>query len=152
VSKLKILGSDRFPFPNQNMSTPNPSATSASAEKPVLLEAINFTFRTLEWRLRMYRNLVTAVSLTGLGSVIVAVILRRWVVLVGELALPLYFAGFLFLDRRIVMAWRRGVFQMRDERGLNIAQLTKALSGFPHLPQATVRSLLAVLTSEKPQT
>jgi hypothetical protein len=131
------------------MSTPNPSVTSASAEKPVLLEAINFTFRTVERRLRLYRNLAVAVSLTGLGSVIVAVILRRWVVLVGELALPMYFAGFLFLDRRIVMAWHRGVLQMRDERELSVAQLTQTLTGFRHLPQATLRSMLAVLTSEK---
>jgi len=134
------------------MSTPDPSATSASAEQPVLLEAINLTFRTIERRLRLYRNLVIAVSITGLGSIVVAVILRRWVVLSGELTLPLYFAGFLVLDKRIVTAWRRGVFRMRDERGLSVAQLTQALTGFPHLPQATLRSMLALLTAEAPIT
>ena len=77
-----------------------------STEKPVLLEAINLTFRTLERRLRLYRNLVIAVSLTGLGSVIVAGILRCWVVLVGELALPVYFAGFLLFDRHGLAAGR----------------------------------------------
>ncbi len=34
----------------------------------VLLEAINLTFRTMERRTRLYRNLVICVSLTLLGS------------------------------------------------------------------------------------
>jgi hypothetical protein len=114
-------------------------------EKPVLLEAVNFTFRTIEQRTWHYRNLVVAVSLTGLGSIIVAVVLRRWVVLAGELALPLYFAGFLSLDRRILKTWRRGVFKMRDERGLSIAQLTQTLRGLRQMPQATLHSMLATL-------
>jgi hypothetical protein len=47
---------------------PTTNANSPKVEKPVLLEAINFTFRTIEQRARQYRNLLVAVSLTGAGS------------------------------------------------------------------------------------
>ena len=134
------------------MSSPNPSVTNASAEKPILLEAINLTLRTMERRARLYRNLVMAVSLTALASLVVAVVSRRWVVLSGLLALPLYVGGFLSLDNRMVKAWDERMFQMRDQRGLNIAQLEQTLTGFRHLPQATLRSMLATLTSSKPGT
>lgn len=137
----------RFARTERRMATS--AGTSKPLEKPVLLEAINFTFRTVEQRTRHYRNLVIAVSLTGLGSIIIAVILRKWIVLAGELALPLYFAGFLFLDRRILMAWRRDIFKMRDEHGLSITQLKQTLTSLRHLPQETLRSMLAMLNSDK---
>jgi hypothetical protein len=126
---------------------PTTNARTSPVEKPVLLEAINCTFRTLEQRTRQYRNLVIAVSLTGVGSIILAVILRRWIMLVGELALPLYFVCFLFFDKQVLIKWRLGVFKMRDEQGLSIAQLTQTLMSLQHLPQSTLRSMLAMLTS-----
>jgi len=134
------------------MSAQNPGATAAAAEKPVLLEAINLTFRTMERRSRHYRNLVIAVSLTAMASVILAVIFRRWVVLSTGFALPLYVGGFLFLDHRLVTTWRRRVLHMRDKRGLSLAQLAQILSGLRHLPQASLRSMLAALASERART
>lgn len=135
----------------KQMSTPDPVATRATEEKPVLLEAINLTLRTIERRAWQYRNLVIAVSLTTFVPVILAVLLRRWVVLVGWLALPFYVSGFVLLDQQVVKTWRRGVLQMRAERGLSVTQLEQTLMGFRHLPQATLRSMLAVLTSEEPK-
>ena len=132
------------------MAVPTTNPKASPLEKPVLLEAVNFTFRTLEQRSRQYRNLVIAVSLTGLGSIVMAAVLRRWIVLTGELALPLYFGVFLFFDHRVVMYWRRQVLKMQGERGLSIAQLTQTLTSLRHLPQVTLRSMLAVLNSEGP--
>lgn len=124
----------------------NVQATNSSTEGPVLLEAINFTLRTLQSRTHMYRNLVVAVSLTGLASIAFALFLRRWSVLLGLLALPLYVTAFLYFDRKAVEAWRYRVVQMQSERGLNISQLCEILSGFRHLPQMTIASMLTLLT------
>ena len=82
-----------------------------SAGQPVLLEAINLTLRTIERRAWMYRNLVIAVSLTMIAPVLVAVLLRRWMALLGVLALPIHVRGYLFLDSRIPIGWRRDVLR-----------------------------------------
>ena len=49
----------------------SPNATSPSAEKPVLLEAINLTMDTVERRKRLYRVLVIVFSLTAIAAVII---------------------------------------------------------------------------------
>src|ERR1035441_7877967 len=119
----------------QQMPNTAPVKPKPPVEQPVLLEAINLTFRTMERRARLYRNLVVAVSLTMIASVVVGIILRRWVVLLGMLALPIYVRGYLSLDNRLVMGWRRDVLRMQDTRGLNVAQLTQTLAGLKNLPQ-----------------
>jgi hypothetical protein len=126
--------------------------SGAPAEKPVLLEAVNLTLQTIERRARVYRNLVVGFSLTALGLAVAAVVLRRWVLLAGLVALPLLVAGFLFLDGRIVRGWRERVFLMRDQRGLKVAQLGETLTAFRYLPAGTLCSMLAMLISEKRNT
>jgi hypothetical protein len=127
------------------------NADKPPPEKPVVLEAINFTFQTIERRRQQYRCLVIATSLTGLASLIMAVVMRRWIFLTGELALPLYFVIFLYFDHRAVMSWQRGICEMRDKQELKIAQLVKILTNRPHLPPATLRSMLAMLDSNDKQ-
>ncbi len=134
------------------MSTQSSSATSAKAEKPVLLEAINLTFRTMERRTRLYRNLVVCVSLTILGSLIIALTFRKWIVLSGLLAPPLYVGCFLYLDARTLRAWRDRVLAMRDECGLDVAQLKQTLRDMRYIPEATLHSMFATLNPEKPKT
>jgi len=129
---------------NQNTA---PVAPKPPVETPVLLKAVNLTFRTMERRVRLYRNLVIAVSLTTMASVILSVILRRWVALLGFLALPAYVCGYLSLDNWIVRAWCDRVLAMRDEGGLNVAQLKQTLTALHCIPHATLHSMFATLDS-----
>jgi hypothetical protein len=133
----------------QHQSTA-PVAPKPSVEQPVLLAAINLTLRTMERRLRWYRNLVVCFSLTFLISLILALVFRKWLVLTGWLALPLFVACFLYLDARTLRAWRDRVLEMRDQRGLDVAQLEQTLKALRHIPEATLRSLFAMVRSDKP--
>ena len=134
------------------MSTLNPRATSATAKAPVLLEAINLTLRAMEQRTRCYRNLVVGVSLTLLGSLTLALVFRKWILLGGWLAPPLLVGCFLYLDARTVRAWRDRILEMRDQRGLDVAALEQTLTVLRHIPEATLRSMFTILNSEKPKT
>jgi hypothetical protein len=130
----------------QNQSTA-PVAPKPPVETPMVLKAINLTFRTMERRARLYRNLVIAVSLTTMASVALAIILRRWAALLGVLALPAYVCGYVSLDNRIVRAWCDRVLAMRDEGGLNVAQLEQILTALRRIPDATLHSMFAMLGS-----
>lgn len=132
------------------MATPQSPGAKSSAQEPVLLEAINLTMRTVEERTRRYRNLVIAVSITVFATSTAVVVLRRWFMWAGFAVLPLYVLVFLHFDARTVTFWHDRVLQMRDEQGLDLAQLHQTLSGFRHLPQATLRSMLATLTRANP--
>ena len=129
---------------------PNPSPTKPP-ELPVLLESLNVTLRTMERRLRLYRNLVFCVSVTMFGSLIIALVFRRWMVLSGWLVIPLFVGCFFYLDSRTVRTWRDRVLAMRDERGLDIAQLEQTLATMRYIPEATRHSMFALLSSEKPK-
>lgn len=133
------------------MSTVNATRDKTPAEKPVLLEAINFTLRTMEHRTRLYRNLVVCVSLTTLGSLVIALVFRRWIALMGWLALPVFVGCFLYLDARTVRTWRARVCEFRDQRGLQVLQLEQTLTGFGYIPPATLRSMFALLSMEEPK-
>jgi hypothetical protein len=137
------------------MAQPHPIAAPSSSkppELPVLLESLNLTLRTLERRLRWYRNLVICVSLTLLGSLILALVFRKWILLGGWLALPLFVGCFFHLDARTVRTWRDRILEMRDQRGLDVAALEQTLTALRHIPEATRRSMFTMLNSEKPKT
>ena len=133
------------------MSRQSPSTAGSTGEKPVLLEAINLTFRTMERRTRLYRNLVVCVSLTLLGSLVLAVVFRKLIFLLGFLAPPLYVGCFVYVDGRTLRAWRDRVLTMRTERSLEVEQLKKLLSDLRHIPAATLQSMFATLKPEEPK-
>jgi hypothetical protein len=133
------------------MSRQSSGAASSAAEKPVLLEAINLTFRTMERRTRLYRNLVICVSLTLLGSLALAVVFRKWIILLGLLAPPFYVGCFVYVDSRTLRAWRDRVLAMQNERSLEVEQLKKLLSDLRHIPAATLQSMFATLNIEAPK-
>ena len=129
---------------------PDPGATKPP-ELPVLVESLNVTLRTMERRLRLYRNLVICVSLAMFGSLIIALVFRKWMVLSGWLAIPLFVGCFFYLDSRTVRVWRERVLAMQKERGLDIAQLERSLTAMRYIPDATRRSMFALFSSEKPK-
>jgi len=121
-------------------------------ETPVLLEAVNVTLRAMERRLRLYRNILVCVSLGLSGSALVALIFRKWIILGGGvLAVPLLVGCFLYLDARAVRAWRDRVLQMQDKGGLDVDQLKKTLTSMRYIPDATLHSMFAMLSSEAPK-
>ena len=76
--------------------------TGASAEPPVLLAAINLSLRALEDRIRLYRNLVVAVCLLSISSVLAPLLFWRALPL-AKLILVVALPGvFIFLDCRRV--------------------------------------------------
>jgi hypothetical protein len=117
----------------------------------VLLEAVNLTFRTLERRTRVYRNLAVCVSLTILGSLLIAWVFRSWLVLIGLLAPPVYVGRFLYVDARTIRAWRVQVLSLRADRGLDMAQFQQTLRSLHCVPEATLNSMLATLNLENPK-
>jgi hypothetical protein len=133
------------------MSRQSPGAAGSTGEKPVLLEAINLTFRTMERRTWLFRNLVVCVSLTLLGSLVLAVIFRKWIFLLGLLAPPFYAGCFVVIDGRTLRTWRDRVLAMRNERSLEVEQLKKLLSDLRHIPAATLQSMFATLNIEAPK-
>src|SRR5258705_9410853 len=64
--------------PAKSMQTGNQSVATGSPdkarEKPALVEAIDFTLRTIETRARLYRNVLVAVALVSVGSVLASLI------------------------------------------------------------------------------
>jgi len=90
---------------------------------------------------------VVGVSLTLLGSLTLALVFRKWILLGGWLAPPLLVGCFLYLDARTVRAWRDRILEMRDQRGLDVAQLGQTLKAVRCLPEATLRAMFATLDS-----
>jgi hypothetical protein len=134
------------------MSTPNPSATNASAEKPVLLEAINLTIRTIDDRARAYQKTAIAFGLMFIASIAAALAFRRvWPVAGLILVVPLS-GGFLFLDGLRVARWRTEILDCCLRRKLELPQFLATITQLKYLPQASLRSMLATLPTEAPET
>src|SRR5580704_4090640 len=102
--------------------------------RPVLLDAIDITIRTIEDRARLYRNLVVAVSAVSVLSIILSVLFRQWLALTGLVLLVPLTGGFLFFDSRLVRRWRGGIVEMMVLRGLDSVTFRNTISGFRHLP------------------
>ena len=113
--------------------------------RPVLLDAIDITVRTIEGRVRLYRNLVVAVSAVSVPSILLAVLFRQWLALTGLVLLVPLTGGFLFFDSRLVRRWRAGIVEMARLRSLDRAKFLKTISGFRHLPPNTLKSMLSTI-------
>jgi hypothetical protein len=130
------------------MSAPNPSATSASAEKPVLLEAIDLTIRTIDDRVRAYQKTAITAGLMFIASIAAALAFRRaWPVTGLILVVPLS-GGFLFLDSFRVARWRTEILDCCLRRKLELPQFLATIAQLKYLPQASLRSMLATLPPE----
>jgi hypothetical protein len=114
-------------------------------DKPVLLEAIEITIRTIEDRARLYRNLVMAVSVVSVLSILLSVLFRHWLPLIGLVLLVPLTGAYLFFDGRLVRRWRAGVVEMTRLRSLDVATFLKTISGFRHLPSNSLKAMLATL-------
>jgi hypothetical protein len=126
----------------QKMSADEPKQPT---NRPVLLDAIDITLRTIEGRARLYRNLVVAVSGVSMLSIIIAVLCRQWIPFAGLVLLVPLTGGFLFLDSRLVRRWRAGIIEMARMRSLDVATFLKTISGFRHIPPKTLKAMLSTI-------
>jgi hypothetical protein len=113
--------------------------------RPVLLDAIDITIRTIEDRARLYRNLVVAVSAVSVLSIILSVLFRQWLALTGLVLLVPLTGGFLFFDSRLVRRWRGGIVEMMVLRGLDSVTFRNTISGFRHLPANALKTMLVTI-------
>jgi hypothetical protein len=116
-----------------------------SAEKPVFVDAIDITLRAIEDRARLYRNLVVAVNIVLMLSIVLAVLLRQWLFLAGLILLVPLTGGFLFFDSQLVQRWKTGILEMSRLRGLDVASFSKTISGFRHVPPNSLKAMLSML-------
>jgi hypothetical protein len=119
--------------------------TKQPEDKPVLVDAIGTTLRTIEDRVRLFRNLVVAVSMVSLFSIILPLFIRQWLALSGLTIIVPLTGGFLLLDSHMVLQWRAGILDMARLRGLDLAMFAKAISGFRQLPPDSLKAMLATL-------
>jgi hypothetical protein len=119
--------------------------TQQPTEKPVLVEAIGTTLRTTEDRAKLYRNLVVAVSMVSLVSIILPLFTHQWLAFSGLVIIVPLTGGFLFLDSHLVLQWRAGILEMAQLRGLDLALFVKTISGFRQLPPDSLKAMLAML-------
>jgi hypothetical protein len=115
------------------------------AEKPVLLDAVDATFRAVEHRIKLYRNLVVAVGIVSALSILSAILFRQWFALFGFIVLVPLTGGFLALDSHLFYRWRRGILEMARLRGLDLTMFQKTVSGFRHLPPNSLKAMLSAL-------
>jgi hypothetical protein len=103
------------------------------------------TVRTIKDRARLYRNLVVAVSVVSVLSILLSVLSRQWLALIGFVLLVPLTGGYLFLDSRIVRRWRAGIVEMTRLRSLDVVTFLKTISGFRHLPPNTLKAMLVTI-------
>jgi len=125
------------------------SGNESTAEKLVLLDAVNFTSRVLEKRFRLYRNLVVAVSLVSLVSLVTSIVWWRPWPLAGLILLIPFTGGFLFLDSRRISRWRNEIVRMCETRTLELAVFVDTISRFRHFPPRTLQGMLASLPTKE---
>jgi hypothetical protein len=104
--------------------------TPQPTEKPVLVDAIDTTLRTIEDRSKFYRNLVVAVSIVSLASIVLAVFSRQWLAFSGLIIIMPLTGGIFFIDSHLVLEWSAGMIDMARLRGLDLAMFLKTSSRF----------------------
>jgi hypothetical protein len=90
-----------------------------------LLDAVDIMIRAIEDRVRLYRNLVVAVSTLSVLSILLSALFRQWLALTGLLLLVPLTGGFLFLDSRLVRQLRAGIVEMARLRSLDRASVSR---------------------------
>jgi hypothetical protein len=127
--------------------TPKPKKPEpeASGQTPALLDAVNLTSRVLEGRMRLYRNLVVAVSLVSLLSMLSALLCWHPWPLAGLILLPALTGGFLVLDSRRVSQWHDEIMRMCQTRALDLPAFVDLVSRLTHLPSHSVQGMLDTL-------
>jgi hypothetical protein len=100
---------------------------------------------TIVQRARQYKWLVMGLSIVGLTSAAVALVIGSfWPLLVG-LGVPSAVTGFFALDLREVQRWRRAALAAWADGELQLDLLASTLKQVPNLPELTTLGMLETL-------
>ena len=109
--------------------------------------AIDETVKTIDKRAKCYRNLIAVVLITSFCSIGSAVV--TWTLApVAGLLLILPICGFYFLlDGKLLSDWQSQLFTSWIKRDLDFWGFRDAMRVAPHLPKATLQSMVETLPS-----
>jgi 4-amino-4-deoxy-L-arabinose transferase-like glycosyltransferase len=122
---------------------------AASTPEPAFLEAVALTTQTIDIRAKRFRNLVIAVVLVALGSVLWAGIQWSWSPLAGLLALVPLCGAFLYQDTCLVNRWRQQLLDYWTQERLDLDCFRSAVSAVRLLPAGTLQAMLQTLPTGK---
>ena len=106
---------------------------------------INDTIDTINRRARFYRNLVIAISLTGLASIGSAIGLWTFAPLTCLFLIFPLSGTFYLCDAVVVDGWRKRVLRQWTLREIDLSALNSAIRAHPSLPKGTLEGMLATL-------
>lgn len=109
--------------------------------------AIDQTTQTIDRRAKHFRNLIVAVTIVGLGSILWAGIAWSWLPLVGIFLLVPFCGLYLFIDEKLLSQWRHELFAGWEKGEIDFRALYDAVIAISTLPKNTVESMLEMLPS-----
>ena len=116
-----------------------------SGEKPIIAEALNLTFRTIEARTKRYRNLVISVVIVTAVSVLFAVFFRQWLFAAGLILLVPLVGGFSVIDSQSVRRWRAEILMMSHKCDLDLQSFVKTASELRKISPKTLPDMLVTI-------
>jgi len=120
-----------------------------STEKPVIVEALDLTFRTIEKRIKRYRYLVISVVFVTAISSLLAIFYREWLFTIGWILLVPLIGGFSYVDSRTVRRWRREIFQMRGGRNLDLDFFLRTTGELHRISPPMLKGMLSTIDSNQ---
>ena len=118
-------------------------------EKPVIVEALDLTFRTMEERIKRYRNLVISVVMLTAVSLLLAMFYRQWLFASGLILLVPLVGGFSVSDSRCVRRWRTQILDMSRVRNLDLQAYIKTASELRKISPRMLQHMLTTIPSSQ---
>jgi hypothetical protein len=118
-----------------------------STEKPVIVEALDLTFRTIEKRIKRYRYVVISVVIVSGASVLPAIFYRQWLFAAGLILLVPLVGGFSVIDSRCVRQWRTQILDMSRARNLDLQLYIKTASELRKISPRILQNMLTTIPS-----
>jgi hypothetical protein len=109
---------------------------------------LDLTFRTIEKRIKRYRNLVVLIVLIAVISLLLAIFCHQWLLVGGLIFLVPLIGGFSYLDSMTVRRWREEILQMSRLRNLDIALFLKTVCEFRRTTPPMLQGMLSTISSE----
>jgi len=115
-----------------------------SATNPIK-EAIKLTTQTIDLRAAFHRNLVIAVVVLVLVSILSAGIKMTWCPLLGILLLAPVCSFFFLWDTHTLNHWQKKILKMWQQNNLDINVFSQVIATMPVLPQQTLQGMVNTL-------
>jgi hypothetical protein len=110
-----------------------------------MTEALNLTLRTIEKRMRNYRNLVIAVTALALLSFMCLALFRRLFFLYGFILLVPLVGGFFVIDTRTVRRWRSQILDKSRTGELDLELFLKTAGQLQRFSPSALQNMLSTV-------